>query len=298
MLKLNFINKENNKLDAQILVLTLLSLFIISIIAVALFNIANRDVEQTVQNREYTRLLSVAENRVIEVASVYAQDTVALGSITSQDPGCVQETTTKYTCTTNSGSVTTSTVLEELDAVIDYPLDKDQYIDIALNDYRGVVHFSYTGTAAFEFGILTRNTTTGAYKMYTDLFDLHGIFSSNGGDPFTDPLGNHFLNFVNAGGNTYNFTLGSSVPLNETILRMKITARKPTSGAVGLNLSGAVGAFPKFVRKFTATTYDSASATGIAATTTAIVPLTPQSFSIFDYALLTDGNVTKSAASF
>jgi len=286
-------NKSTHTIRAQILVLTLLALFIISIIAVAIFNIASRDVRQTVQNREYTRLQNISENRVLELAAVYSNGATAISGIASQTAQltCTQTGTTQYTCIKADGTSVSSIILEDTNTMSNYGLDKDEYFELNLAGYTDSVYFSFTGTTALEFGLITQVTSTQAYKYYGDVFDINSILANSGGDPFTEPSNNHFFSFVN-NGTFYSFNLAAALPAGETTQRLRITVRKPQSGGIGLNLSTDVGS-PNFARKITASTYDQATATGVVAKVSATVPIAPQALSIFDYALLTDGAVNK-----
>lgn len=281
--------KQSKNLKAQILVLTLLSLFIISIIAVAIFNIASRDVRQTVQNREYARLQNIAENRVLELAARYANGSNSLSQVVTQLP-CTQTGTTQYTCDNNS-VVSSRIILEDTNQITNYPLGKDEYFEIDLANYRGSFYFSFTGNAALEFGLITQNASSQLYRYYGSLFDLNNVFTNNGGNPFSDPSNNHFLNFVN-NVSFYSFNLNAVVPVNENPVKLRITARMPSQGSISLNLSADSGS-PNFARRIASSTFDPNSATGVVATVSTVIPIAPQALSIFDYALLTSGQVSK-----
>lgn len=293
MNKENTINNQKSTslhLKAQILVLTLLSMFIISIIAVAIFNIASRDVRQTVQNREYARLQNIAENRVLELAARYANGNNPINLVTTQLP-CTQTGTTQYTCDNNNAAASSRIILEDTNAIVDFPLGKDEYFEIDLANYRGSFHFNYTGTAALEFGLITQNTSTQVYRYYGNIFDINNVMTNNGGNPFSDPSNNHFLTFVN-NISFYSFSLGFVTPLNENTVKLRVTARMPNQGNISLDLRADTGS-PNFARKITSSTYDPNTATGVVATVSSVIPLAPQALSVFDYALLTNGAVSK-----
>lgn len=278
----------------QILAITLLALLIVAIVVIGVYNLTTRDVQQTVANREYQELYNAAETQIFQLIDKYGQNTTQLSTLTNDFPGnCVLAQPNTYNCQFQAGQTSTDMLIQDSSRVDRYELGKDEYIELALNGYRGDVFFSWEGQTALEFGLLYR--ITGIESGFTfDLFDIASVFDSNGGDPLLNPFSNHQFPFISVGGGEYRFRVRDirNLPPNAQTSTLRITARKPNPGPIYLNVRGE-GNFPLQIRKFTATSYNNQAQSNVVASVITQVPLKPQALSFFNYSLLVNSSVTK-----
>lgn len=300
---MNLAPLPKSKFPGQILVITLLALVIISIIIVGVFNLTTRDVQQTVANSEYERLYNAAEGRVFELVDelgtntdtnlsdlIATSSTSDLRNIASD---CVVQLPTKIDCNFYEGTTIVNMEIEDTDEIIDYELGKDDAITLDLSGYRGDIQFRISQGSALEFSLVY--TLSGEPYVINDLFDDQGVFDSNGGDPLSDPAGNHAFNFFPVtGSDYYRFTVGNIVglPLSGQPEFITITGRRNTQGLALLDVSGNSG-FPVQVRRISTVSYDPETQSNVVARVITQIPIAPQHLSIFNYVLLTPDVVAK-----
>lgn len=297
------ISPKKLKFSAQILVITLLALVIISIIIVGVFNLATRDVQQTVANREYERLYNAAESRIFELVDEFGKYTdVDLPSLVEPSSpselrnigtNCVTVDPSQINCDFKDGTTLVSMEIDDTDEIIDFELGKDDSITLDLSGYRGDIEFNISNSSAIEFSLVY--TLSGEPYVVNDFFDVDGVFSSNGGDPLSDPNGTHaFTFFPIAGTSNYRFTIGniSGLPLSARPEFITLTGRRNAEGIALLDVSGNAG-FPNQIRRITTISYDQATDTNVVARVVTQIPLAPQQLALFNYVLLTPDTVSK-----
>jgi hypothetical protein len=289
-----------SRISAQIMALTMLMLFITSIIAVAIFNVVSRDVQQTIANTQYQNLYNVAENTLLAIADKYTSNTVPLSQLPDDyGASCNANGNSQFTCNIITGNITTRLIAQESNTVSNFALDKDAYIEIDISNYTNDVYFSYAGAAALEIGLLF-TTSNGNHVYIGDIFDPSNVMgANNGGNPINDTNGNHAFNY-SVVGSEYRFNIAQTdgyVP-GSTMRRLRFTVRKPAAGAITLNVRGNNN-FPTQIRTFTASSYyTNNTVIAIVANAQAQVPILNQSFGLLDYALSSGGAVVKDPVSF
>lgn len=287
-------------LSAQILLVTLLTLMVVAIIVIGVAAVASRDVQQVVANRNYSQLYDSAENSILEFVDKYGDLDEPLVNVTNPTSipagySCQPDTSIPgaYRCAKTEGTTVNELTIYESRDVIDYELAKDKSFLVNLGGYRGEIQMTWTGSAAIEFGLVY--TDGGQYHMIGDLYDTSGVFTNNGGDPLSDPYGNHRFAFVNyPGGVRFNIASTNGLPGGANTLYLRVTARmQDDPGSTLLSLSGPGVGFPNQVRVFHGYGYSTLDEVDVLADVISQVPLFPQVAPIFHYALLVDSAVNK-----
>jgi type II secretory pathway pseudopilin PulG len=296
---------RTSKLPAQILVITLLALVIISIIIVGVFNLTTRDVQQTVANREYEKLLNASESKMFEVVDEMAKNvqlsvsnlirSTSTSPLRNMAPNCVTITTDSIQCTFIQGTQTTTLDALDTPTIEGYELGKDDSITLDLSGYRGDIQFRVSPGSGLEFAMMY--TLAGVPTVLRDYFEPNPAtaIDNNGNDPVSDPDNLHIYQFSPvAGTDYYRFTVGSTTGLPATAITqtLTITGRRREQGIALLDLSGGVG-FPKQVRKLTTVSYDATGGTNIVARVVSQIPLEAQHIALLNYAILTPGGLSK-----
>jgi len=283
---------------AQILLVSLLVLMIIGVIVVGVVAVASRDVLQTTSNQQYQKVYNVAESSIYQVIDKYGDANIDLSNLTTEPfstGSCVTIDVNTYKCTFTEQGVTTEMEIRDNAKVENFELTKDSSLELDLSGYRGNLLVNWTGTAAIEFGLMyDENALT---KMIGDLYDTAGIFVASGNPPTqrTVPENHPFLFNLDPGGNgiTFNIAGVQGLPGTAQTLSLRLTARMDqTQGAINISVTGDSG-FPKQIREFTATSYDTTSDVQATATVVTQIPLLPQAPSALNYPLLTKDTVQK-----
>lgn len=282
------------RLGGQALVITLLVLAIVSIVVIGILLIANRDVNQVVNNEKYERLYNEAERKI--------RDTIELNGITALPTSCGNSSLypeyLEYSCGSNqvtSDELTVNVDLRVIDrrSIEDFPVAKDRSLDVALDGYSQGVEVTWTGNLAMEFNIIYTDGG-GNIQSIKDIYDRAGVFDSLVGDNPTNDINNiHDINFqvLDAGNTTSStsFTISSTNGINlGSTLVLRLTPRSKIQGdTTSITVRGTnSGAFPYQMREFVSTAVDQFDASSPLARVLSRVPLAPQVDGIFDYSLL------------
>ncbi|MCA9379356.1 hypothetical protein KC640_02920, partial [Candidatus Dojkabacteria bacterium] len=265
--------------------------------------VASRDVQQVVTNRNYSQLYDNAENGILEFVDKYGDIDQPLVSLTNpanipSGYNCQPDIAIPgaYKCTRTDGTDVNELTIYESKDVVEYELAKDKSFLVDLGGYRGNLQFTWTGDTALEFGLVYTNA--GKYYMIGDLYDTNTptVFTDNGGDPLSDPQGNHKFAFTSLAGGV-QFNVGSTIdlPAGAATLYLRVTARmQDNPGSTLLSISGPGAGFRNQVRVFHSYSYSSLDDVDVLADVVTQVPLFPQVAPIFHYVLLVDSAVTKS----
>lgn len=297
---------QSNKKPAQILVVTLFVLMIVAVIVVGVVSVAGKDALQTTADVQYNQLYDAAERTIITIIDSYGSATTPLSNLTNSSlvPSgytCQANNTTcplgQYLCTRSETGVTNQLCIRDSRDISDYELSKDDSFVMPLNNYRGELQIAWVGEAALEFALHYYDTSTATYGVVNDLFDNNNplIFSSNGGDPFSDPAGVHALAFqTNAsGGIRFNLSSTTGINANRRLDYLRITPRmRGDTGVILLDVTASSAGLPYQVRVFDSVSFAS-NDNHILAQAVSQVPLFPQIINILHYGLLTDSAVTK-----
>jgi type II secretory pathway pseudopilin PulG len=301
------------KQPAQILLVTILVLMIISIIVVGVVSLANKDVQQTVSQQQYEQVLNVAESNLLQFVNRYGGTSGAFSTMIADNPLCSLISTTEFECDlpVSSDAIVTNLEIFDTNVVEDLELTKDESFELDLvsnpatgQGFRGKVLFNYTGTVALEFALTY--SQTGVVQTITDVFDVSGgqIYDVLQGDPLDNSDIKHPFNFVQEPTGEYSFLIhtidgfaGTSRPIS-----LRVTARMgPTETVTLLDITGnsgglplaTAGVFPNQVRKYITASYPEGENASIVAKVIAQVPLLPQAAYFLHSGLLTPNDVTK-----
>lgn len=303
--KVSQLETIHGKKNAQVMLITLLVLIVLGVIISAIVIVLRRDVEQTVSNEKYEELYNSAEGNLQSVANTYGDYTVSLSGLVTDFTECTEnEANIRYTCTfvnTNFTSIesTTEVEIENSREIEEFEIDKDTSLTLDLNNYRDSVEISWDTAAAIELSLIYQDTN-GEYQTIKDVFDQAGIFQSlSGDDPFTDPNGIHAFNYnvISGADPTQSFIVNlnsvSGISGADTLLALKLTPRMNQSfGSVRFDILATNPAlFPYQMRVITSASFDANDGASPVVRLETQIPLAPQVDGVFDYSLLTDGDI-------
>lgn len=309
-------SQTKKTLPAQIMLVTLLTLMILAIITVSVVTSTRKDVQQTVNTREYESLFATSEESILTIIDKYGKlatdgKLVTLAGLPQDMPAdlgnCVQDASNEYSCVLKSqvdpsGVITTSkeseVSIKDIVSFNGYELSKDQSLTIDLQGYAGEIRLNWEGQAALDFGLVYR-TAAGEYGIIRDVYDLSATLDSTGGDPYADPQNKHSFAFAqhqSPASNSTRFILSGTtgLPANSTLILLTITPRIRPNGGIAINVSfGADGGLPTQMREILARSYDTANPNTVTASVRSLVPIFPQAAALLEYVLLVDGQVAK-----
>jgi hypothetical protein len=293
----------------QIMLVTLLTLMVLGVITVGIIATTNRDVYQTVSNQQYEELYNRSEEIVFTILDKYSKTAtggqlVTLSSLRTDFGGNCVETVSgrSYTCNLpdTSGQVNTEVKINDTDVFQDFELAKDDTLTLNLSGYSGQLNVSWQNSAAIDLS-LVYTTSAGEYRVASDLFDLAGVFASNGGDPFAG--GTHDFQFSTLrapNSNNFRVNIGSAIntAAGDTPRLLMITPRM--AGATGSILLSIETTLPvPQVREIVASSQVVGAVNAPLPSVRTQIPLHPQVPSIFSgYALLVDSGVQKQPGCF
>jgi hypothetical protein len=296
--------KEDLK-NAQILLVTLLVMTIISIIVVGLIVISNRDVQQVVVSDKYDQILNSSENQMKGTIDTLSKNGVTLDKISQLLPSqnCVPQTLgTDYICTfttTGDTQVEVKNVLRVKDSkeIKEFEILKDDSFEINLNAYNGYLTSSWDKAMPIQFDITFRRAD-GTYFIISDVFDMTNNYPGiSPQSNFTDTLSIHPINFEpvdNQGLATQvKFNIASTSGYSGTPVWLSITPRsKQSYDSIKFSLRAQdEGLFPFQMREYTIESVDAGDAGSPVVRLEVAVPLNSQPISLLDYGLLTPDDI-------
>lgn len=312
------------RLQAQILVITLVVLMILSIIIVGIVSIASKDTEQTVSNKEYDAIRNQVELNLDKM--IHDLATTDLGAdrlsdcdeITEIIPA--QQYICRYTQNTAVGSVRSEISVKD-DAQVDkYQIEKDSSLNLSLIKenpvtgnlfYKNSILLEWNEQVAMDFALIyfVDDNLNNLYeqgediRVVKDVYDLAGVYDSLvSDDPYNDINGIHDFVYSDTGIDAEDLATKTRILIGDILqmqdaknkpLYLRITPRMKSTGyaQVTISVSPDGANFPLQIREYTGDGYvENDKETSIVKIRTQI-PLTPQTDSIFDYALLTEDQV-------
>jgi hypothetical protein len=223
------------KYKAQILVIILIALAILSIFVLVIAATARRDTIERIQNEQYEVALSIAEGRLTQVINT---------------PDVCSYSSGIYTCTDTSPNTSekyeTIVSVENSNQINNMLIEQDRNLKLNLNNYRGNIIFNWSsssGSMAWIFSI-DFQTSSGEYKTNKIMFNNDNFFTN----PTNTP------NCINSAPPNQQLTININdcgVDSNANILALRI---KPLGANATVTISGANN-FPEQVRLVTAKTY-------------------------------------------
>jgi type II secretory pathway pseudopilin PulG len=287
-----------DKRRGQIMLITLLVLVILGVIISGIVIVLQRDTSQVVVNEKYEQLYNSAEANLKQILDDYATYAIPLSSLPTNFTECLERVSgIKYECSFNNSNYTTfsasTTVeVEDVKRINGFEVQKDDILNLSLNNYRNNLNIKWDGDAAIELGVIYLNTS-GEYKIVKDVFDPTNLFSNT-------TISSHSFTFSTLPGEDPNKSFSISldnivgVDSSATLLNLTITPRMSTNfGSIRIDVEPLdLSSFPYQMRVFRAVSFDGNGGgdTPVVRLETQ-VPLNPQIDSIFDYSLLTDSDI-------
>ncbi len=282
------------RIKGQILITTLLSLTIISLLVASLTMIAGRDVVQLATSERYEEFYNIAETELrnhIDQIGISS----ALGSF-FEEGECIDA----FWCQKNISSnftpedILTNTLLVVRDTreIKEMEIKKDSSFNIKLNsNYTGSIIFDWDYDPsqvdiAFEVSLLVNNG--GKKEVLRDVYNPSNILGV-GVSGVLFPIG-----FSQA--NKTHFVIDlSAIILNKEALWVTPRILSPGSDSDYVILKSAtfsdLSNVPYQIREYISETSQTGIESSPVAKVISRIPLTPQIGSLFDYVLLTDGQL-------
>lgn len=296
-------NINASKLKAQIMLITLLVLMVIAVVLVGVVIILNRDVFQVTTNEKYEQIYNAVESDINNIIQKYGDYAVDINTLPVDFINCNLDSIIydiQYTCAFSDDDFTSlqidrDVIIKDTRDIEDIVLKVDNGYTVNLEGYTNTIDVTWDGNVALEFTYVYAQG--GELKSIKDIFDQYDVYTSLQGDnPFL-PSANHQLKFATLDpSNTNNSTrinIGNIVAGVVTPKYITITPRSIDEEFTNLTVMAVdPSTFPFQLRRFNATGYDSIDSTTPVVEVETYVPLFPQVSSVFDYAFLTDSQIS------
>ncbi|MCA9381296.1 hypothetical protein KC678_03455 [Candidatus Dojkabacteria bacterium] len=299
--------------QGQILLITLLVLMVLAIVIVGVVIVTSRDTSQVVANQKYEQLLNVAEVELQRVIDKYGDTTIPLDDLSRDDDldnyvtSCDAVNSNSqigYECKINDDNAlgldldTTITVVEDKN-ISGLELYKDDTITFALDGYNQGLDITWDQDIAMEIAITYFEDldsdgvwdTNEPLDETRDIFDAFGVYDSLGGTPN--------FNFVSLnGGRGARFTINNiadlqSINYQTTSISLTARTRNNLGNPTLIDVTATdPGSFPFQIRSFTTSVFDPNDPQTPVAEVESFVSIETQLDSIFNYTIITDGNIT------
>ncbi len=290
----------NKKYKAQIMLITLIVLTILSIVTVTAIVLNSRDVAEVVVNKKYDEIYSASENKVLELVNIYGTYESTLASL-GGDQNCIGLDSNTFSCnfeleSTNFNIESDVSVSDEKD-IVDYKVFKDRSIELKLNGYRGDLDIYWdkpgqpiSSQASLEFVLIYRDSG-GNYKAVIDIFNGVGVYDSTPIHRFTfseNPV--YSSNTTTA----RRISFVGAISATDTPILLSITPRMNNlDDSVDITIIPTIaGTYPDQIRKFESKAYDPLDGETPVVNLITQIPLYPQTLGLFDYLLLSEGDIT------
>lgn len=299
---------KTRQLPAQMMVVTLIVMMILSIITVTLVGGAISSANRVQSDSQYQQLFASSEQAILTMIDEYGRSDSEGKLVSLQDlptlptdiADCSPQAGGSYLCELDGLDElhTTELTVADLSDFYDYELEKDQALTLKLNDYGGEILLSWTGEVAIDFGLFYRDAGTSRVEVIRDIYDLSGVMSRNGEDPIVDPAGNHSFDFVSyqdPDSQNMRFDLENvaGIEVADELLWLTVTPRMTNDGSTLLDIEAPNAGFPDQMRELVARTYLNSQDNTPIASARSIIPLHPQTYSLLEYALLSEGSLAK-----
>jgi len=292
--------KLHKKLNAQILVVILVSLAILSIFIVIVATNARRDFIESAQNRQYEQAITVGEEKLVLLANGDLEDDCSSSECTYDiDTNIYTYTNIKYDET--SDDVMEVKISQSVSKTIEnLQLDKDRSVTIKLkegnNSFTNQLHISWTdkdnSTVLLEFNVDYINNS-GEYKTAKELVDPNDFNNDTNQD----------LDIIKKqdgtnGDNIHTYTINLESFNNVLALRIKAIMPNVSSTDLFTKISVVPSTSTNYPNQVSLATAETRSiSSGQFDTPVAILelqkPLHDSPFEIFDYVLRSQGQIVK-----
>ncbi|MCA9386653.1 hypothetical protein KC669_01320 [Candidatus Dojkabacteria bacterium] len=303
--------KERKK--GQILLITLLVLMVLAVVIVGVVIVTSRDTSQVVANQKYEQLLNVAEVELQRVIDKYGDTTIPLSDLSNDSDldnyvtSCEVINSSSeigYECKINDDNAlgldldTSIRVIEDKN-IEGLELYKDETMSFVLDGYDQSLDITWDQDIAMEIAITYFEDldsdgiwdTNEPLDETRDIFDAFGVYDSLGGAAN--------FNFVSLnGGRGTRFNISNIVDLQSvnyqtTSISLTARTRNNLSGPTLLNMIPSDPAsFPFQIRSFKTSVYDPNDSETPVAEIESFISIETQLDSIFNYTIITDGNIT------
>lgn len=288
------------KIKAQILVVVLIALSILSIFVVVVASNARRDAQQTIQNKQYEQAVTVGEE-VLLTAIDQLSNLVDLGC---NDLGGGTTWNCKIKPEEGEGEILSQneivvdlTIDNQVREIKNYSLQKDKNLSVVLNGFDDQLNVSWTNNASWIITLDYIVNGTNQYGSIKDIYDDEDI------NLFPPTAVHSCFNF--SSGNTSSFeinlrTANLCLPANTNLLEIRFKPLMNTSsGATLLSVSDDAGALPPqaivyFVKAYSAAVVEVEEDQNVPiAELEAVVPLNSTSMELLDYVFRSEQDLNK-----
>lgn len=276
----------------QILLTTLLVLSILSILTVSIASIATRDIFQVGNTDKYEQTYNSIDTRLRNLIALYNASAIDYAGTFCSD-GTKSQTVVsgriEYTCTKNDTSfsefaVKDDVVITDYTEVNNYPVKKDESLEIILNGYNGIIESSWDIPAAIEYTLVFRNNANEVTVLKDIYQNSTSVFQSAPGSVIT------FVPDASTPGLKNTFTISSTSLFQGTTISLILTPRINTSDSVNITVKGGVG-FPAQMREFRAIGVSTSATSAPVVKLSVFLPLSGQIGNFLDYALISPNNI-------
>ncbi len=279
------------KLDAQILLTTLIILMVVSLTVLTITATTQRSARQTFANVEYDKSYNYAETRLIKALNEFADPEYDLADILvdglAGSDKCEKDVGEGYLCSYNENDSVegrrTILKISQTNFLENYDLAPGEYFNIVLSgagsgNFNGVVDFKWAGVSAFDLQ-LTYQDTKGDLEVVHEIIDPTQASS----DPIYYDTGESFSGFLKKKliqGSELKLDFSqdnlNNIPAGSRLKDLKIKAINKTSGAtISVYPETQSGNFPDQAQKLEAFSYSTNNAEAPAPVITAQIPLSP-----------------------
>jgi len=283
--------KRNSK--GQILVITLVVLMIIAITIIGVITTLNRDTLQVSTSDKYGQIYAVTENELLRGVETYGLG-YNINQLNSQ--GCSRNqssTELRFVCDsepTNPSNLDISNELIIYDTknITELELRKDESYAVNLNGYNNDIRVTWdTTNTAVEFALTYSDNGVNQVRVIRDVYEWNSLYTSNGANNFT-------FTSNSATGTTFRISSISGLSGSYTTQNLIIYPRTTNANTVvTFSVSPtSYASFPYQMRVFESQSFDASDPNTPLVSLDSRISLLPQIVSLFDYALLTNGQVT------
>lgn len=292
---------HKKRYKGQIMLITLIVLTILSIVTVTAIVLNSRDVAQVALSKKYDNIYLASENKVLELVEVFGEYESSLASLSSSPYNCIGSQGSLYECSFDLDSGETllqsDVSISDEKNIEDFKVFKDRSIEIKLEGYRGDLDMYWdkpgeplNTQASLDFVLVYRNSA-GNYLSISDLYNGAGVYDSTNINSFV------FSESPLYTGNTTTATRLSfvgAISATDYPVLLSITPRMANiDDSVDMTIIPSVsGTYPDQIRKFESKAYDPLDPRTPVVNLITQIPLYPQTMGLFDYLLLSEGDIT------